>query len=168
MPYSGPLIVRKKDRHKEDFSRALSYTFLLLKYRSRSEKEISDRLKKKGYLPAIVQQAVKYLQRNKYIDDKIFADEFVTYGFEKGWGPQKISFKLNEFGISQALSDGLISALDFRDKIRSIIHIKSKKNIGRKDVTAFRREKSRLVRVLVGRGFRYNKILKAVDEFIKD
>jgi regulatory protein len=159
--------VRKKNKHADDFSRALSYSFLLLKYRLRSEREILTRLKEKGYLHQITKQVVGYLKTNKYIDDKTFADEFIQYGFDKGWGVRKISFQLNKFGIVRHLSERLLSALNYKDKIRSVVQIKGKKNIDKKDVRAVTKEKARLLRILIGRGFQYEEIHEAVDEFIK-
>jgi regulatory protein len=53
---------------------ARSYALRLLRYRGRSEKELRDRLKKKGYPPEAIDAVVQYLGESGFIDDRVVAE----------------------------------------------------------------------------------------------
>ncbi len=57
--------------------KARDYALLLLSYRERTEKEMAERLKRKGFPPAAVAAAVADCQRLGLIDDERFARLFV-------------------------------------------------------------------------------------------
>ena len=106
----------------KNFNKALSYSFLLLKYRARSRNEIVFRLKNKGYASAVREKVVSYLKENNYINDKEFTRLFVSYSLEKGWGPVRIDFNLKRLGISPQLrKQALALDFDYSDRVREII-----------------------------------------------
>ncbi|NQU73859.1 MAG: regulatory protein RecX, partial [Candidatus Omnitrophica bacterium] len=57
--------------------RAKNCAYRLLSYRSRSIKEINDRLKKKGFSPAIIKKTVTHLKQINYLNDEEFAKSWV-------------------------------------------------------------------------------------------
>jgi regulatory protein len=58
---------------EDSFDRALQYAFLLLKYRDRSEKEMLQRLGRKGFSEENARAVADYLKIKGYIDDERFA-----------------------------------------------------------------------------------------------
>ncbi len=52
---------------------ALRYALLLLRYRGRSEKELRERLKKKGYQADEIEPAVAWLLEAGFLDDRALA-----------------------------------------------------------------------------------------------
>lgn len=52
---------------------AKKYAFVLLSYRSRSEKELRERLKKKSFSEIHISSALKYLKKTGYLDDHALA-----------------------------------------------------------------------------------------------
>jgi regulatory protein len=152
-----------------DFNRALSYSFLLLKYRARSKSEIVSRLKKKGYAPAVRKEVLAYLEENNYINDEDFARFFIDCSVEKGWGPRRIDFNLQKLGISWQLRKQVLNRdFDYRPKIREII---------RKKLSGCKREKlslrnpkvwRKIAAHLIGRGFDYNVIYQELRNFGAD
>jgi regulatory protein len=143
----------------ENFKKALNYAFLLLKYRLRSKKEITSRLKKKGYSLSVIEKVIKYLEENGYINDETFAYQFVTCCLEKGWGKRKIEFYLKKLGISDELIENALNKEDvFRDKLREIIdkrikYYKNKKNPYQK-----------ILKYLLSKGFEYQDIIEELED----
>ena len=107
----------------KDFSRALNYSFLLLKYRERSRFEIRSRLKDKGYSSGVIEQTINYLEENNYINDESFVAAFVVYSQDKGWGPRRIDFNLKKLGVSAELREKALKAAagNYQENIREII-----------------------------------------------
>lgn len=58
-------------------SRALNNAYMLLRIRPRSEREVRDRLKLKGYAPLLVEDIVSGLKKTGEIDDLKFANFWV-------------------------------------------------------------------------------------------
>jgi regulatory protein len=65
----------------EESARALVYAYKLLAYRQRSVKELRDRLKRRGFGPRSVDNALAELSRLGYVDDAALAR---TLGVEAG------------------------------------------------------------------------------------
>jgi regulatory protein len=154
--------VRKIDRQSENFDRALSYSLLLLKYRLRSEREIIARLGQKGYSPKISKRVVERLRQYNLLNDAFFAQEFIQYAFEKGWGRRKIEFRLQKLGVSKDKSEKFLNKLDYKDKIKSIIENKMQED-GSSDPALYNRRRARLIRTLAGRGFEHSDIFGVLD-----
>ena len=55
-------------------AKARTYALMLLRYRGRSEKELRDRLTKKGYQREDIEAAVVYLKEYGYLDDSALAE----------------------------------------------------------------------------------------------
>jgi regulatory protein len=53
---------------------ARRYALLLLRYRGRSEKELRERLKKKGYQAEEIETTVAYLLDSGFLDDRVLAE----------------------------------------------------------------------------------------------
>jgi regulatory protein len=62
-----------KSSDSESFEKGRQYSFLLLRYRDRSEKEIEQRLLKKGFTVDIACKVRDYLREYGFIDDAKFA-----------------------------------------------------------------------------------------------
>ena len=57
---------------------AKSYALKLLGYRSRSEKEMTERLKKKGFDGTVINSVVKFLKDTGLIKDEALAAELLN------------------------------------------------------------------------------------------
>ncbi len=138
----------------KDFNQALSYSFLLLKYRARSRNEIISRLKKKGYASKIREQTVGYLEKNNYLNDADFTNFFVSYALEKGWGPRRIDFNLKKLGISLSLRKvALDKDFDYSKIVREAIIKKLDNYKTKKPAITLRKIWNRIVSHLVQKGF---------------
>jgi len=83
----------------------------LLSYRSRSRKELLDRLKRKGFSDGQISDAVKSLERAGLINDEGLAEELFRYSLErKPLGKRGLGALLARRGIDKELIDNTLSA----------------------------------------------------------
>lgn len=147
----------------DNFNKAINYAFLLLKYRERSRLEFISRFKEKGYSSFLIKKIVKYLEENRLIDDKSFAQQYVLYSLEKGWGPKKIEYKLKKMGIADNLSTQELKNLSFSQSIKKIATQKLHyyQSIGSKVPT--KTILSRISRFLLSQGFDDSQVEREVQ-----
>ncbi len=87
-----------------NLERARSYALKLLKFRLRSEREIMERMKKKGYSQETSNKIVSELKKAGLLDDRRFAKFFALDEIElKYKGPRYISYKLKMLGVNENL-----------------------------------------------------------------
>ena len=82
---------------------ARTYAFLLLKYRQRSEKEISDRLKKKKFSPELVKETIDFLREKKFVDDAAFCQAWIRERLTRSIGPRRLFQELKLKGIDKRI-----------------------------------------------------------------
>ncbi|NLW21900.1 MAG: hypothetical protein GXY88_01375 [Tissierellia bacterium] len=91
---------------EEEQLRANNYALSYLSYRSRSKKEIVDKLKEKGFEDWIIQNCLDYLEGYGYVNDREFAKAFMRDKINMNkYGPQRIRYELYKKGISKEIID---------------------------------------------------------------
>jgi regulatory protein len=85
---------------KTGLARALSYSYLLLKFRARSEGEIRLRLEEKGFPAPVIGQALVSLKERHLIDDRSFAREWLNWRRRKNFPAERIEEELRDKGIA--------------------------------------------------------------------
>jgi len=97
---------------KDSHVKAREYALKLLSYRSRSEKEIYDRLKKKGFDVADITRTIKFLQEAGLIKDEELVHELLKSAVEKKYlGKKGVKVFLQNRGIKKDLIDDAVSGL---------------------------------------------------------
>ncbi|MDD5584375.1 MAG: RecX family transcriptional regulator, partial [Candidatus Omnitrophica bacterium] len=134
----------------DEYTKALNYAFLLLKYRSRSRHEIVFRLERKKYSSSLIKKVLDHLEEYRYISDAEFARAFIAQSVAKGYGKRRIECSLKKLGVSGETAGPLLKSLtEDKSKIRDIIAKKIKYYRGKRNVAA------KIMRHLVARGFGY-------------
>ncbi|MEI8348784.1 MAG: regulatory protein RecX [Candidatus Omnitrophota bacterium] len=142
----------------KDYTKALNYAFLLLKYRPRSQEEIKRRLKRKGYSPSLIENVLQYLLAHQYLDDGAFAHMFVASCLAKGWGARRIDFALKQLGVAESIRKEAQPGKDeVRKSLREIIQKRSSRPRNSKNAY------QKLVRHLLTRGFNYADIVSELE-----
>jgi regulatory protein len=143
----------------DEYTKALNYAFLLLRYRSRSRHEIVSRLKRKKYSSTLIKKVLDYLEEYRYINDAEFAKAFVAQGVAKGYGKRRLECALKKLGVSKETSGPFLKS-EAADKttIREIIAKKIKYYSGKKNVAA------KIMRHLLMRGFEYADVIKEIQD----
>ena len=88
---------------------AREYAFLLLKYRLRSERELLQRLKQKGFSEELCRDTVNFLKNKEFIDDRVFARGWVSSRLKRPFGLRRIKLELVQKGLSKEVIEDTLS-----------------------------------------------------------
>ena len=98
--------IRLENGNLACFSRSLSY----LEKGLRTQKQLQDYLKEKGYPDQSITQAIEKLSEYGYIDDAAFAESYIrTYKSRKG--ARKLKFELLSKGVSSEIAEEKLAEL---------------------------------------------------------
>jgi len=132
----------------------------LLLFRSRSRRELREKLQARGFPPDIVDEVTRWLEEKRYLDDRAYAENLArTLAVNRLWGNFRIRLALQEKGIPPAFIDEALRTvrqnLGEREAIEKYIQKKYGKtiesNIHSEEFTFG--ERHRLFRSLSSRGF---------------
>ena len=114
-----------------------------LSYRSRSEAEVRQYLRRRGFLKTAVDPAIERLHSFHYLDDEAFARSWALARAEdRGYGRRRIDQELRSKGLGQALiQDTLRDIFDQVDETASAKRLLAKRFKGEnfKDLKTLRR-----------------------------
>ena len=134
------------------FNKAFKYMDSSLK----TTKQMRDYLKKKGYDGLIINNVIEKLKEYNYINDKAFAESYVST-YKTKYGINMIKNKLLQKGVSKEIVDEVLVEFESEEQIIDKLLIKKLGNKSLdKDVTA------KCVRFLAGRGFSFDEINSAI------
>ncbi len=146
----------------EDFKINLNRTLRFLSFRPRSEKEISDYLKKKQVDPVISQKIILKLKESNFLNDEEFA---------KWWIEQRTLIKPRAWRIirlelrAKGISDEIIQDSELKVQDDGEIAIKlAEKKISRYKNLPKQEAYQKLGRYLSSKGFNWEIIKKSIDE----
>jgi len=145
---------------------ARKYAFLLLNYRSRSEKELRERLEKKGFSENHISSTLRYLKGAGYLDDHALALDLKRQAFDNkllGYNSTK------RFLLNRGLPDEIIDeTLGYNEEIEAgkIEKLIEKKLRTTGNYTDKKKEK-RLWDFLVRKGYRFSTIRNALHNIIR-
>lgn len=89
--------------------RAVQASLVYLAYRQRSEREVRDRLRQKGFAPPAIEHAVQRLHGWKYLDDRGFAEAWVQNRAEHSpRGRRALEAELRQKGIARDVADAVL------------------------------------------------------------
>lgn len=149
---------------EEEQLKAKSIALNFLAHRKRTEKEITDKLKEKGFEESIVDKTLVYLKNYGLVDDKDYANSFVKDKVKLNkHGPQRIKYDLYRKGVSQEIIKEVLMEDD--EYPRALELAKKKMSSYRND------DRDKIYRKLGGflqrRGYSYDCISKVLKELIK-
>lgn len=151
----------------EEENKALDYALNLLTYRQRSEKEIYDSLKRKGYIVEHIENVISSCKDKNYINDKNFAKSFINDKINLNkHGPERIKHELRLKGVSKEIINEVLD-YDRNDQYRLA------KEVADKKMYSYRNDdKNAVYRKMSGflqrRGFSYDVISKVVREILTE
>ena len=147
----------------KDLSSAKRIAYQLLKFRARSEREIRDRLRQKGFTAEIINQAVDRLYQLKYLNDRDFALAWANSRLLKPLGLRRIAFELKEKGISQEIIKETLGGIKEKYREYDIVMELTKTKLKKmKDVDDYK-AKRRVYSFLARRGFNLDIINEVMD-----
>jgi regulatory protein len=142
---------------------ALKYAFRLLGYRDRSEKEICEKLTRKGFSEDVCKNTIAYLMDRGFIDDRRLAEALKKNAVErKRLGKRGTRHYLTNKGIADGIIDNVLgSDDDYLNAAKSLVErkLRNVKDYDEKTI------KKRLWGMLSRRGFSYEIIKKVLQSF---
>lgn len=152
--------------------KAKQRAFRLLAVRARTEKELRIKLTERGFDESVVGGVAARLRELKFLDDEAFARQWArNLAVNRLLGNRRIDASLREKGIPRELIEQVIA--EVREELseqKALVLLLRK----RKDKIATKmggREKSRLARSLIGKGFSPDlvfDILRSKEEFVDE
>ncbi len=135
--------------------RAKKRAMHLLEKQDRTRKNLSDKLRESGYPMRAVEEAVSYVESYHYIDDDRYARNYIRY-HQEGKSRRRIYEDLYKKGIAKEVIEQAIEEEYSASEEDQIIALLEKKHYDASTVDM--KEKSRIYRFLLGRGFSYQTI----------
>lgn len=136
--------------------------------REYSRREVNDKLLRSGYPGEVIQQVIKELVTEKFIDEERLAGAYVRdKSGLMGWGPAKIRYGLMKKGISSDVIDEKLLLVSASEQYEKAL------DLGRRKLKSIKGEnnwqnKGKLIRFLSGRGFSLETSCRVADVLIGD
>ncbi len=155
---------------EEEQNKANSYALKLLSYRPRSENEIVDKMRDKGYEKNNIDKAISYLKKYDYIDDKEYA---LTYTRDrmrvKKLGYQRIKAELYQKGVKkEILEEALSELIDKDDEYVRALELAEKKVRSTYKNDDRNAQYRKLGSFLQRKGYSFDTIKKVLNKVLKD
>ncbi len=148
---------------KEEIEKAKNYAIRYIQYRPRSEKEVFDKLKMKGFSIDNAEEIIGQLKNDGILDDEKFAKLWAEErALSKNIGRNRIKSELKQKGIDNTIIDEIIENI-FSVYEESLL---AEKFLKRKYKQGFLREDSKkIINALLRRGFSYKTAEKVLKNF---
>jgi regulatory protein len=160
MPF-GP---KKKLKDPSSVSHGYEYCIFLLSLRLRTEGELRDKMRERGYESQVIDSVLKQLVSQKYIDDVRYASVFVENLKQyKPYGYMKIKQKLMQKRLSMDVIEQTLDELLSLEDEQKIAERYLKKEYSTVDKEKLKQEeKQKIAQRLQARGFRGQVISKLI------
>ena len=148
--------------------RAKLYAMRLLQDQDRTEKEITDKIKRAGYEPEIAQAALDYVKGFGYVDDDRYAANYI----ERARG-SKSGRQIRKDLIKRGISSETVAAMfeektDEEDEYAAIVKLLKKRRFNPEageDLQSAQKERDKQLRYLASKGFAYGSVRHVLDHW---
>jgi regulatory protein len=152
------------------FDKARIQAFRWLAARPRSERELRRKLQDKGYGGTVIDKVIADLYESAYLDDGAFARQWArNLAVNRRLGNRRIEISLQEKGIGREIIkealDNVREEMPEQKVVRDYIR---KKTSGKSFSSLTAREKVRIIRSLLVKGFSHAAIREAIDQPLED
>lgn len=152
-----------KNKGREE---ALSYAFLLLKYRLRSKQELQDRLARKKFPGEIIEQVITTLEEKGFLNDTVFAKTWISSRTSQRFGARRIRQELRRKGVDPAVIDeGLREMKELSPEDETIRSVAEEKFRKLKDCDP-QAAKRRIYAYFIRRGFSPDAVIDILNDLI--
>ena len=143
---------------------ALQYAFRLLKFRPRSEYELRQRLKRRGFPESIVKETLLFLKAKGLVDDLEFARIWVESRIKKPLGINRLKQELRIKGIDKELIEQVVEGVGSKYSEEEIINDLVHRRWEKLKHIQPQKAKRRLFLYLLRRGFSLDKVQEAINQ----
>ncbi len=129
----------------------------------KTKKQVKEYLIKKGYSEQIAWQCVDKLKEYNYIDDVEYSKRYIE-SVSKKQGKRLTEYKLMMKGVKK--EDIESAYFDADDHADESVKLLAKKHLANKPIT--KENLAKTYRYLIGKGFSYDQVMKALAEYQED
>lgn len=146
--------------------RALELALWYLGRRALSCQQLQEKLARKGFELSEITAVVDKLKSWQLLDDRKFAEQFISSGSARGWGRRRIAFELTRRGVAKDIVEA--ASAEMLDEETEGENLHHRLQIYWKRIAKLPREKqyNRAMGYLLRRGFSLDEAKKAVKEKI--
>ncbi|WP_376746803.1 regulatory protein RecX [Anaerospora hongkongensis] len=145
-------------------STALQDAVKMLAGRSLSEKELREKLKRKGWDEQEVAAALHKLRLRGYVNDEALCRQlFASYAGSKRHGVKYILAKLKSRGLDLSLIQDDIADYNYQDEYSRALALAQRKFAGQTELV-----KHKMARFLLARGFADSTVVKVINEITRE
>ena len=145
-------------------NKALQYTLRLLKFRPRSEYELRQRLKRRGFSESTVKETLFFLKESGLVNDLEFARIWVEARIRKPLGINRIKQELKIKGVDKNLIQQAVEIIgDKYNEEKAIKELACRRWEKLKHIEPVK-AKRRLFLYLLRRGFSSERIQEAISQ----
>ncbi len=152
------------DDESLEFNKAKNYAFRLLKFRLRSEKELTFRLKKRKFSNPVIKKVITYLKEKNFLDNGVFAKTWVSSRIKKPYGFRRIRAELRQKGIDKELIFQVLSQAKQQYNEEEYIRKIVKQKLARFRNIEPRKVKQRIYSYFIRRGFSPEIVIEIINQ----
>lgn len=147
----------------EESAQAISKALTFLSHHLRTEKEVLQKLRGLDFSPSAIQSAIAHLKAEKYLDDRVYAENFVrTQANLSSLGPTVIDRKLRAVGVFQNDIDAALKDYPVDDQIENAFNLAEKfqKHYAKNSII---QQKQKINQALFAKGYHSDLIKQVVE-----
>lgn len=149
---------------KESYIRCKESALRIIERNYKTEKEVRDKLKLKGYEEDDIDSSIEFLKNYNFLNDYNYTKAFIKDKINIQ-GSQKIKYNLIKKGISKEIVQEQLSSINKDDeKITALNLAKKKLNIIKKSENDEYKISGKLYRFLISKGYGYDVVKEVVKE----
>jgi regulatory protein len=143
-----------QDEDTQTVRRAKQQAYRLLAFRNRTSSELRDRLQRRGYTVAIIDEVLRQLASDGYLDDSKLALDWARYRLQaKPLGRRRLAWELRRRGVpAESVEEVLREVYQEFDEVK-LAEQAARKRLGTGELPRLPRDRQRYVRHLVSLGF---------------
>jgi len=101
--------LRTSSRYPQDLKRAQETAYRLLSYKPRSRKELIERLGQKGFLQDVIEEVIRRLEAEGYIDDEAYGQGIAKSLIQRRLlGKEALRSELSKRGLEREITEKII------------------------------------------------------------
>jgi regulatory protein len=152
------------DQDAQTFKRAKQQAYRLLSYRSRTARELRERLRQRGHTTAVIDAVLDELEAEGYVNDRKFLCEWARYRLQaKPLGRRRLAWEIQRRGVDREVLDAILNEVFAEFDEVALAEQAARKRLRVKGPLLSARERQQLARYLVGLGFEPETIAAALS-----
>ena len=139
------------------------YALYLIEFKDRTEKELRDKFKEKGYNENDIEDEIEFLKNYGYMNDKRYAEHFTHDAINiKKWGKMRIRTELLRKGVDREIIDNTIEDAFFEVE-DDLVFTQMQRRFKNSDFSNIK-ERTRIFNFFMRRGYSSDEIKGAMNK----